>query len=615
MALDPFERRPLRTSKSGGTRCTSCEWTEECAPASKCVYPLICVTMNVPSCGYSVTLLNVLPNLGAVPYDCDLKAFDLSYECGEYVIDMLLYYDLYYGVESAILVSYTLGIEVAVPFTDAVNARCPSFDFDLGNGESISVRKYELVSIGQQKCLNSGPDDCTEGRCLPRYLCADIWTVARPDEPYKTSLSWYTSDLIEIDAHACCSANLMPTVLIARVINFSPGCSCIGPARVGSQYYTAEQAAATITDPGALLHLYHGVAYPGDGFVEGEPQVPVGAHYWRSEVTKLCPAPGMVENDYTRESYGVLTIWIDTDGRWQAYFEVSGEAAYPNFYRITDGKVLCCSPFQLSLDGIIEEDHCQDTSSVSGTGILKIHVGEFQGWVGENPLSEGNRITLYSERVNTASPPQTVASDCIPKLHLQNGGDTFKDRTDRFSISTVWPDHVFDGCQFVINETIGYDNVQAIDIYPRKCTGCDPTPEIDPYGPVQTGCCPQPIPRVLYATAVQVQDCPCASGTVITLTYDDADEAWLGSGPFGSGSGCGTCTVTMRLSCADLIASVNWRLDWSLSGSGNTAWSPTIPPDVSFQCGPLLWITRSVSSPTCCNPSIPAPFFYWVISE
>jgi len=635
MIRDPFQKFPIRTSKGGGTKCTTCEVTEECHEVSKCIYPLICVSFNVPSCGYDIVLLNAVTGTGTIQYECDTQSFDLSFLCGGYVVDLRLTYEEISGTPCAVLRSDYLQIEQAIPFTDAINARCPDWEFDLGNGESVAVRKYELVSLGQQKCLNSGPDDCTSGRCVPRYLCADVYTVQRPDEPYVAQLEWYQNDTVVIDDVAKCNGNTFPDLLIARVLNFSDGCTCIAPKRAGTIYFTAEQAAAVIEDPGAILHLRHGVAYASDAFVSGYPSVPEGAHYWLSEgfladtLAPLCPSPYQTENDYTIETYGRLILWIDpVTGTWEACFEIvdySGSVLasntdytvpfnqsnpFSNVYRITDGTILCCNPFQISLEGIVENDFCQDLSSDHGTGVLKIHVGEFQGWVGSNPVDPTRQITLYSERINTASPPQTLPTDCLPKVHLQSTDlVTFKGRTDKYSVSQIWPSHVFDESEFVITGDTA-TGIQRIVFHARGCTGCTTLPPIDVYGPVQTDCCPAPIPRVLYATAVQVQDCPCADGTVITLTYDDTETAWIGSGTFGSGSGCPNCAVTMKLSCDDLIASSIFKLTWSLTpGSTDTLTGGSVT------CNPFLWVTRSYSSPACCNPSIPAPFFYWVITE
>ncbi len=636
MAIDHFERYPIRTSKGGGTKCTTCEVTTDCHPAAKCIYPWLCVSFNMASCGYDIALVNAVTAFEAIQYNCDIQAFDLSFLCGGYEIDLLLSYEEIDGEPSAVLRSYFLAIEQVIPFTDAINARCPHWDFDLGNGETVSVRKYEMVSIGQQKCVNSGPDDCTAGRCLPRYLCADVYTVDRPDEPYSTQLEWYVNNTVTLQDNAHCNANVMPERLVARVINFSDGCTCIAPKRFSTVYFSAEQAAAVIEDPGAILHLKHGVAVSGDAFVSGYPNVPIGAHYWLSEsfladsLAPLCPAPEQTRNPYTLDTYGRLILWSDpADGTWQACFEIvdySGSVAasntdyltpfnqsnpFSNVYRIVDGKVLCCSPFQISLEGIVENNFCQDLSSTNGTGVLKIHVGEFQGWTGPNPLDYTKQITLYSERINTASPPQTLPTDCLPKLHIQSDASllTFKGRTDAYSVSSIWPDHVFTQSEYVI---VGQPPIQSIVIHPRPCSGCDTLPPVDPYGPVNTGCCPNSLPRVLYATAVVDNDCACAEGVVVSLVYDDVEQAWLGTAPFGTGGYC-SCTVTMRLACEDLISSNIWKLTWGL-GSFSTDWTPSTGlGDRSFACDPFYWETRSVSSSGCCASLMSQ--FHWIISE
>lgn len=641
MAVDSFFRSPFRTSKSGGTKCTTCEITTDCNEATKCLYPLLCVSFNIPSCGYNITLVNASQYLGAVRYDCDLQAFDLSFLCGGYTIDLLLTYEIVSGSPSAVLRSNFLNIEVAHAFTDSINARCPSWEFNLGNGESVVVRKYELVSIGQQKCINSGPDDCTSGRCLPKRLCANVYTLEDPGVPLHTTLEWFTNDTVQVDDVCCCNANRFPTTLVARVVNFSDGCTCIAPKRTATQYYTAEQAGNQIVDPGAILHLHHKIAYASDAFVSGYPNVPEGSNVWVSEgilaetLVPVCPSPDQVTTPYTLDVYARLILWCDpVVGSWQACFEIvnytDSVAAsnsdyvvpfnvlnpYSNVYRITDGVILCCNPFQIRLSGIVETEFCQDTDSVNGTGRLELLVGEFQGWVGPSPVDSTKRITLYSERINTAAPVQTIASDCLPKLHIQTSLNSFKERTDEFSISRIWPEHVYSDCEFLVASQPPYHNIQRIVVYPESCTGCEQQPPVDTYGPVNVNCCAEPVPRVLYATAIEDNDCPCASGTVVVLTYDDTEEAWFGTATFGGTSGCGTCSVNMRLGCADLIGSSIWQLEWGFGGRVDYLWTPQAPVnDPVFSCTPFYWVTRNVSSNTCCNPSFAASLFHWVITE
>lgn len=640
MTVDPFEKRPFRTSKSGGTKCTTCEIATECHPAAKCIYPLLCVTINMPSCGYDVTLARVTANTNAVQYDCDLDAFDLSVVCGGYEIDFLLTYEEVYGQPSAVLRSYARNVEVVIPFTEAINSRCPDWTFDLGDGESISVRKYELVSIGWQRCVNSGPDDCTAGRCLPRYLCASIYTVDRPDEPYTTTLSWYSSSTVTLPAECCCQANVMPEILIARVVNYSSGCSCIAPARLGSVFWPPNHEGNQITDGGALIHMRYKVAEASDAFVSGYPFVPEGSPVWVSEgdlgdLAPLCPSPSQTETYLTHLVYGRSLLWCDpSTGGWSSIFETvditeslnAGSTdylvpfnrynPYSTVHSDLTSNILSCNPFAVRVTGITEEDNCFDTEDTPGSGVLELLITEFIGWEGEDPTYPGSRITLYSEVVNAFAPVQTVANDCLPKLHIAGGADTFKGRTDRFSITKVWPAHVFDGCSFEIDSRFLYQTIQRVVIVPQGCEGCTSTSNVvDPYSDVQTNCCPSPIPQTLYATAVDDFDCPCADGTVVVLRYDATEDAWIGEAVFGDSYGCGTCTVNMRLACTELIASVLWQLEWGFGGRIDYIWTPQVPVnDLSFACDPFMWETRSVSSNTCCNPSLAASNFHWVIT-
>jgi len=641
MADDPFFRKPIRTAKGGGTKCTTCEITTDCNEATKCLFPFLCVSLNMPSCGYEATLLGASQYFGAVSYNCNIQAFDLSFLCGSYLIDLYLTYELVSGTPSAVLRSDQLDLEVSHAFTDDINARCPYWEFDLGNGDVVSVRKYNMVSLGQQKCINSGPDDCTGGRCLPQRLCAEVFTLDDPGVAKRTTLEWYINDTVLVDPECCCNANTMPSVLIARIVNFSDGCTCIAPKRTGTQYYTESQAGNEITDPGSLLHLQHKLAYASDPFVSGYPNIPEGSDIWLSEgvladsLASLCPSPFQIETPYTIEVYARLVLWCDvTTGTWQACFEIVNYTAsvaanntdylipfneaniYSNVYRISDAKILSCNPFQIKLSGIVETEFCQNTDSDFGTGVLELIVGEFQGWVGSNPIDYTKKITLYSERINTAALVQTLTSDCLPKLHIETTTNTFKGRRDEWSISEIWPEHVFTGCEFAVASQPPHHYIYKVIVYPEKCTGCDEQTEEDPYGAVTVACCSQPVPRILYATAYEDNDCPCANDVVIVLIYDAQEEAWLGEAVFGFSEGCGTCSVNMRLGCDDLIGSPVWKLQWGFNGNIDHVWVPQVPvSDPAFNCIPFLWETRSVSSNTCCNPSFAASFFHWVITE
>ena len=630
MGLDPFFRHPFRTSKGGGTKCTTCEVVEECNDATKCVFPLICVSASIPGCE-GATLINANPFTGAVQYDCTNHRFDLSLDCNGYEVDLYLTYEAVSGTPSAVLRSTWLGLEESIPFTETENARCPTFYFG-----SVATSPYPAVALGPQMCIDSAPDDCTAGRCVPRVLCLDMYTVDRPDEAYHTELEWYLNDYVQINDACCCNANTFPTMLIARVANYSEGCTCMAPQKQGTAYYTAQQSGWSLVDAGAILHLQHSVAGGGDAFVTGYPYLTEGVDVWVSEGTmgdlvKLCPNEDMTVTEDTREIYGRMMVWCDpADGKFKAAFEtvdITGSNEYGNTDYTTpfnlenpfssvylmNAELLACNPFSIKMTGIVEESNCQSNQSVDGTGILEVYVAEFQGWVGPHPIYPEYNITFYSERVNTASPVQTLATDCYPKLHIQGGArETYKDRMDYFSIDAIWPSHVWEGCTFRINELVAYTSVSIIEVYPRSCTGCQAVVVEDPYI-IQTCCCPGPVPAVLYLSAVQEQYCPCADDVLIELIYDRDEEAWIGTGPFGS-SGC-PCTLTVRLDCQSLISDCIFSLRITPSIGAETFIQYNPIEDAVFQCDPFLWITRSTSNDSCCNPSFPASQFHWVISQ
>jgi hypothetical protein len=134
----------------------------------------------------------------------------------------------------------------------------------------------------------------------------------------------------------------------------------------------------------------------------------------------------------------------------------------------------------------------------------------------------------------------------------------------------------------------------------------------DPYAiDVQTDCCSNRVPKTLYVTAIEDNDCPCASTVSFQLNYDSAQEAWIGSGNF-----CNRCTVTMKLYCGGLTTPL-WQLEWGFEPNPNTfVWTPQVPVvDPAFSCSPFLWETRSVSNNTCCDSSMAASLFHWMITE
>jgi hypothetical protein len=251
---------------------------------------------------------------------------------------------------------------------------------------------------------------------------------------------------------------------------------------------------------------------------------------------------------------------------------------------------------------------------VDGTGVLEIAISEFQGWVGPNPEPgrEGKQITLYTERTNTSSPPQTLAGDCWPKMHLQMDEQvTFKARDDVFWIESQWPEGVWDESEYLLFENSPYSQIQRIVVRPKPCTGCEVVID-DPYGEVQTDCCGNPLPRTLYVSAVNQNDCPCAEGTELVLVYDDEERSWIGSSQFGAYCGC---TVRMKLTCRTVIASGVWDLFIYFNDNLTAFWTQGDPSDRAFACDPFLWITRSMSNNECCDPAYAASDFYWVITE
>jgi hypothetical protein len=637
MGLDPFFRKPIRTAKGGGTKCTSCEIVDDCTDAGKCILPLICATVDVyglTDCA-SPAFINADPATGAIYYDCQLHGFDLSIQCDVDIIDFLLTYEIHYDVQYAVLRSYYLGLEEMVPFSSYSDARCPTFDFGV-----IATSPYPMVALGQQMCIDSGPDDCTAGRCLPRHLCTDIYTTEQPDIPFKTVLSWYTNDTVTVNDVCCCNANVFPEILIARVVNFSAGCACIAPQRFGSIFFPIEHAGAELQDPGALLHMRHKIAAAGDLFVDGYPFVTEGSNIWVSEgslvddLVLLCPVSQFQAiNGNTRQLYGRMILWCDAyDGQFKSAFETvdyTGSVAAANSdYQIPYNEynpfstvtvmdsvdILACNPFAVRCRGIYEDINCQDLSSADGYGELEIVVNEFQGWIGDDPVNTGGKIIVYTERVNVASAAQTLATDCYLKLHFRNPGEeTFKSRGDLYYIDKPWPNPVWDSCTFPLNEFVGYSFITTIDIYPQSCTGCELVVD-DPYGPVVTPCCDVALPRTLYVTSVETFDCPCADGTVFELNYSTASASWIGEGVFGSGGGCGVCTVQFELICRRTTGGHTWYFTVSFNDMFFQTYSPSDLSNKSFTCDPFLWETRDESNNSCCNPSFAASMFYWVIS-
>lgn len=639
MAVDPFYNKPIRTHKGGGTRCTTCEIIDPCSDAGKCIMPLICVKLGaygITDCDEPLFIAADLAT-GAIPYNCTLHAFDLTVQCDYELIDFTLSYETIYDVQYAVLRSELLNIETVLEFTDTANARCPTFDFGV-----LSVSPYAVVSIGQQVAIPRGPDDCTAGRCLPRFLCADIYTAEQPDDPIHTTLEWHLNDTIEINDVCCCNAHTFPEMLIARVVNYDAGCTCMAPQRIASMFWPQEHAGADLVDSGALLHMWHKIADSTDLWSTGYPFVTPGSNVWvskgeRKDLVRLCPSSRQTITPDTRQIYGRMILWCDkADGKFKAAFETIDFSAYGfdedyaeipfNLYspfstvtvmgdNDTDVEILTCSPFSVRCEGIFEDQNCQTLTSVDGIGKLAIVVSEFQGWVETQATPGLGTMTIYTERVDQAAPIQTIATDCWPKMHIRPTGEleTFKHRNDIFYIDKPWPGPVWDSSTWLPNRNVDYQFLSRIEVYPMGCSGCQINPIEDPYLPPRVDCCEDVVPRVLFITAINQLDCPCADGTVIPLTYVSGTKTWVGGGTFGSGYDCG-CQVDFVLACKKQTGASIWELTVRFNGVFFAFYRPGEPQDKIFSCSPFHWETKTLSNNSCCDPNFAASLFYWVIT-
>lgn len=110
---------------------------------------------------------------------------------------------------------------------------------------------------------------------------------------------------------------------------------------------------------------------------------------------------------------------------------------------------------------------------------------------------------------------------------------------------------------------------------------------------VSTGCCPNTLPTTLFATFSQVTgNCSCADGTVIELTYNEAEDRWEGEGDFGT---CGS-TMKIRFLCDDtLFRLLVWNCNNLFVDEGTRS---------DFQCTPLNAEWQEVPlSLDCCGTS------------
>lgn len=646
---DDFHKYPIRTSKGGGTKCTTCEKRERCHECCTCVWEYICVTYNI-ECS-EISILNADLNLKAVQWNCENNNYDLSVTCDGYEIDLILkYIKGANGKCYAALYSDYFGLTAESPlkieFSEKSNCRCPSWDFYLDGYNSIQIRPYQFVSVGNQRCIDRGPDDCTAGRCVPRNLCAKVYTVGDPTTPVTTSLTWYEDNYVEVE-DCCCNATVFPETLIGRFVNFKDTCNCIAPTRIPSIYWPAKHAGNEITDAGSIIHFSHKVASYYDYYTNHYPNVPIGSNVWESEtffenvdgVTSVCPPftinscqnTGGQENPYF-PVIGVRSIlWCDINEKvWKCAVEIinikesiensnddyiekpySPSNPYSSVY-LQNVKILSCRPFHVKMENIYEPDNCATNNGDLGDGILDFHIQEFVGWIGTHPFDYTRKITMYSEVVKVSAPVQTLDYDCVPKMHIQKPGvHTLKDRNDSFDIDNLWPGSVFEKSSFDFC-TDAHDQITKIEVFPEPCGGCEGIEPEDPYAvDVQTDCCQNRTPKKLYVTAIEDNDCSCAGTVSFELNWDTGEKAWLGSSSF-----CGRCTVHMKLYCGGTTTPL-WQLEWGFDSTPSTyVWTPTVPlSDISFACNPFLWETRSVSNNTCCNSSMAASLFHWIITE
>lgn len=630
-ARDPFHHYPIRTSKGGGTKCTTCEKRTNCHDCCTCVWPYVCVDYDISCSGAFPTATDTY--LDAIPYDCVNDRYDLTVDCYGYPLDIYLKYEKIDGECYATITSESLALTgvdiVTIPFSSGSHCRCPWWDFDLGSSGTISVRPYELVSIGNQRCIDRGPDDCTAGRCLPKKLCAKFFSAAEPMGVY-TTLTWYENDQITVDC--CCNANTLPDTLMARFLNYGPDCSCIAPIREDTIY--GPQHGHEITDPGGIVHLKHRIAGTGDYFVNNYPFVPSGSNVWVSsgaygDLEQIAPGPTELDPTGTPIIVSRLMTWCGPSG-WNSIVEIinkdmaddSGNTDYTdspydsgnlfsNVYMPT-GTILSCNPFHIRLSGIVEGDHCYDDQTGEfGTGNLEIYIQEFIGWKGPHAFVSGTDVTLYSELVPTATEPQASAADCVPKLHIpdQTGAITLKSRWDVYDAFEVWPDPVWRTSEFILDEPI--DTTTRVEIYPRPCAGCEVIEDPNAVD-VQTECCSNRIPKTLHVTGINLNDCSCINAVSFDLVYNASNDTWEGGAAF-----CSTCSVTMKLTCTSLLGSYVWILTWGFDPNISTyVWTPTVPTqDDAFTCEPFYWLTRHESSNTCCDPVMAASSFQWEITE
>jgi hypothetical protein len=169
---------------------------------------------------------------------------------------------------------------------------------------------------------------------------------------------------------------------------------------------------------------------------------------------------------------------------------------------------------------------------------------------------------------------------------------------------------------FRIDRVLDYISIAFIEVHPQSCNGCETVPIDDPYGPVRSECCT--IPRKLYVTSVEANDCDCADGTVIEINYDDAAEEWTGGGNFGTGYGppsCPQCGVSFILRCEGLVSSSVLKLYVYFDDVLTSTF--TAGTGGSFVCDPFVLVTPTTGANglNCCKSVMAAAQYYWVITS
>lgn len=636
MVMDPFRKDPHRGLKGDGTPCSTCHAIVPCHECCKQVWPHLCVAVDLPY--ESIVFQSVDSAFHTIAWDCERSLYDLSLLCDGYPVDLFLIYRRIGEICYAVLESETLQLQdsVKIEFSLGHGCECPVWDFEIPYLGTVTVRPYELVSLGVQKCYSRGPDDCTAGRCLPKKICAKVYTVSHPEGAW-TTLTWYEDEHVEV-TDCCCQATTFPEHLFGRVVNLTQGCECSAPTRIITETY-GRQHGNDIMDAGTIIPMRYRLAETGQPWVDDYPNIPAGSHVWQSWLTSspwntlntavpFCPGPShRVESPAPKTISIRMLMWCDAESKkWTSIVEIvdtsiEGDYASTPFSpynthanrHFPDSDILTCNPFLIRFPGIVEPNFCYDNDGNSGVGELEIHISEMIGWRGRHPFFEKD-LFLYSEVVKVAAPPQTIAADCVPKLHIPDGIEeiSFRYRTDYFEPLSIWPEPVRQGATFLTFEP--YDDTSKVEISPRPCEGCEGALEYDdPTAPIQTACCSERVPRTLYVSAVNENDCPCAESVEFQLVYNPATTAWEGEAPF-----CGGCRVKMFLSCATLLGSFVWQLRWSVYQTGTSqppleVWTPGTNA-TQFSCEPFYWKTTSFSNNTCCDSAYAASQVSWEIT-